>query len=239
MGRRSAVLLLLLAAPLASQAESQNEGAIRALRQDSSLKVRTQAAVVLGQRNAVDAVPALREAVAVDDAAAVRLAAVAALGRIRDRSARPTLRAAAESDPDASVRRAAQKAIQELGPIAFSIADTQGTGGTAAREALRRAISAELKERGYAVVDRGGMRLKPSVLKVDVDSRAGKTVIAVKASLVAVDDDGRMAAMLESGARLSASGAIPEGKLGTYSAKALEAAAKTLCEDLAAKLGER
>jgi hypothetical protein len=48
-----------------------------------------------------------------------------------------------------------------------------------------------------------------------------------------------MAAMLEGGAKLSAIGAIPEAKLGAYSAKALEAAARTLCEDLAAKLGER
>jgi hypothetical protein len=239
MVRRAAVLLLVLATPLATMAESQNEGAIRALRKDSSLKVRTQAAVVLGQRNATDAVPALREAVATDDAAVVRLAAVAALAKIRDRSARPTLRAASESDPDGSVRSAARKAIDELGPMAFSIEEPQGTGGAHARDALRRALSAQLKERGFQVVDRGGVRLKTSVLKVDVDAKGGKTVIAVKASLVAVDDDGRMAAMLESGARLSASGAIPDSKLGAYSARALEAAAKTLCEDLAVKLGER
>jgi len=72
-----------------------------------------------------------------------------------------------------------------------------------------------------------------------VDAKDGKTTIAVRASLVAVDDDGRMAAMLEGGARLSANGTIPEKKIGAYSAKALEAAANTLCEDLAAKLGER
>lgn len=239
MDRRVALLLFSLAAPFAADAENPNDSAIRALRKDSSLKVRTQAAVVLGQRGAVEAVSALREAVATDDASAVRLAAITALARIRDRSARATLRAAADADPDASVRRAAHKALEELGPLAFSIEETQGTGGAQAREALRKAIVAQLKERGFAVVDRGGMRLKPSVLKIDVDARGGKTVIAVKASLVAVDDDGRMAAMLEGGAKLSASGAIPEGKLGAYSAKALEAAARTLCEDLAAKLGER
>jgi hypothetical protein len=64
-------------------------------------------------------------------------------------------------------------------------------------------------------------------------------VIAVKAGLVAVEPGGRMAAMLESRARLSAKGAIPEGKLPAYAARALDAAARTLCEDLAAKLGER
>ena len=239
MVRRAAVLLLVLVVPLAVRADATSEAAIRALRKDSSLKVRTQAAVVLGQRGAVEAVSALREAVATDAAAAVRLAAVAALGRIRDRSARPTLRAAADADPDASVRRAAAKAVAELGPLAFSVEETAGSGSAQAKDALRGAIGARLKERGFAVVDKGGMRLKPSVLKIEVDAKGGKTVIAVKASLVAVDDDGRMAAMLESSAKLSASGTIPEGKIGLYSGKALEAAARTLCEDLAAKLGER
>jgi hypothetical protein len=239
MARAAALLVLVLAAPLAALADSANDAAIRALRKDSSLKVRTQAAVVLGQRGAVEAVSALREAVATDDAAAVRLAAITALAKIRDRSARPTLRAAADADPDASVRRAAARAVDELGPIAFSIEETAGTGSAQAKDALRSAIAAQLKERGFTVVDKGGMRLKPSVLKVDVDAKGGKTVIAVKASLVAVDDDGRMAAMLEGGAKLSASGTIPEGKIGLYQGKALEAAARTLCEDLAAKLGER
>jgi hypothetical protein len=201
--------------------------------------VRTQAAVVLGQRGAIEAVSALREAVATDEAAAVRLAAVTALAKLRDRSARSTLRAAADADPDASVRKAAAKAVQELGPLAFSIEKIQGDVGAHARDALHKAIVAQLKERGFAVVDKGGMVLKPSVMKLDVDARGGKTVISVKASLVAVDDDGRMAAMLEGGAKLSATGTIPEGKIGLYSGKALEAAAKTLCEDLAAKLGER
>jgi len=237
MGRRSVVLLVLLALPIAVRAESQVDTAISALRKDSSMKVRTQAAIILGQRTVVEAVSALREAVATDPAAAVRLAAVGALGKIRDRSARPTLRAAADADPDAAVRKAAQRAVEDLGPMSFSIDEPGGTGGAFARGALRDALAQQLRERGFAVVDSGGMRLKSSVLRVDVDAKGGKTVIAVKASLVAVDDDGRMAAMLEGGARLSATGAIPEAKIGVYSAKALEATARTLCEDLAAKLG--
>ncbi len=236
---RRAALLVLAAAALVARADSQTELAIRALRHDSSLKVRTQAAIVLGQRGAVEAVPALREAVASDASAAVRLAAVSALAKLRDRSARPTLRAASDADPDPSVRRAASKAVEDLGPLSFSIEETGGAGGAQAHRALHDAISTQLRDRGFAVVERGGMRLKPSVLKVDVDARGGKTVIDVKASLVAVDDDGRMAAMLESGAKLSANGVIPEAKLATYSAKALEVAARTLCEDLAAKFGER
>jgi ferric-dicitrate binding protein FerR (iron transport regulator) len=88
-------------------------------------------------------------------------------------------------------------------------------------------------------VEEGGTRLKPSVLRVDVDARGGTTVIAVKASLVAVEGNGRMAAMLESGARLSTTGAIPDAKVGAYAAKALDAAAGALCDDLAARLGRR
>jgi hypothetical protein len=93
--------------------------------------------------------------------------------------------------------------------------------------------------RGFVVVDHGGLRLKPSVLRVDIDERGGKTVIAVKASLVAVDSQGRMAAILESGARLSASGTISSVKIPAYSEKAIDAAARTLCEDLAVRLGQR
>ena len=238
MSRRAAAVLALLLAG-AARADTPNEAAIRALRRDSSLKVRTQAAIVLGQRGAVEAVPALREAVATDESSAVRLAAITALGRIRDRSARPTLRAASEADPDASVRQAAARALADLGPLAFSIEAAQGGGTAQAREALQGAIGAQLRNRGFAVVEAGGVRLKPSILRVDVDAKGTKTVIAVRASLVALDDDGKMAAMLEAGARLSASGAIPEGKIGLYAAKAVEAAARTLCEDLAAKLGER
>lgn len=236
---RLRVAVLLIALSLSARAESPVDGTIRALRKDSSLKVRTQAAIVLGQRGAVEAVPALREAVASDKCPAVRLAAVAALAKIRDRSARPTLRAAADADPDNAVRKAAARAIEELGPLSFSLEEAGGSASAAARGALRDALARELRGRGFAVVDSGGVRLKPSVLRVDVDADGGRTVIAVQASLVAVDDDGRMAAMLEGVARLSANGSISENKLGAYSAQAIEAAAKTLCEDLAAKLGER
>jgi hypothetical protein len=45
--------------------------------------------------------------------------------------------------------------------------------------------------------------------------------------------------MLEGGAKLRASSAIPEDRLAAYAAKALDAAARTLTEDLAASLGRR
>lgn len=237
---RLAFVAVLAALATASASDSQIDAAIRALLGDSSLKVRTQAAIVLGQRGARQAVPALRQAASGDDAAAVRLAAVAALAKIGDRSAMPTLEAVSRSDRDAAVRRAAERALLEIGPMSFSIEEPAGTaGGAAARSALRDAISRHLRDRGFTVAERGRMRLKPSMLRVDVNAKGGRTVIAVRASLVAVEPDGRMAAMLESGARLSANGPVPESKLPGYSAKAIDAAARTLCEDLAAKVEER
>ena len=83
------------------------------------------------------------------------------------------------------------------------------------------------------------MVLKPTVLRVDVEEGLDRTEVAVKAALIAVDYDGRMAAMLESGARLSASGAVPEAKVAAYAARAMDVAARALCEDLAARLAER
>jgi hypothetical protein len=87
------------------------------------------------------------------------------------------------------------------------------------------------------VVEGGeGYRLKPSLLRVDVEEGGGTTVIAVKASLVAVDGTGRMAAMLEGGARLKATGRLASGAVEAYAARAVDAAARTLCEDLAGSL---
>lgn len=248
--RRLLVVLLLLATAAPARADRQRELALRALRDDPSLKVRSQAAIILGQRGAREAIPALAEAAARDEAPAVRVAAVAALGRIGDASARPALEAA-QRDPDASVRAAAVRALAEwqapapaaprargASPLAFSIEPTSGAAGDDdARAALRDAIARHLKARGHSVVAGGGTYvLRPSVLKVDVSSSGADTVIAVKASLVAVDGAGRLAAMLEGGARLRAAGGVARSAVPGYAARALDAAARTLCDDLAAQL---
>lgn len=234
MGRLP-VSALVLALALAAAADPQVDGAIRALRRDSSMKVRTQAAIVLGQRLVAQAVPALREAVAEDEAPAVRIAAVAALAKIGDRAARSTLRAASEADPDPNVRGAARRALDALGPIAVSIDDPSGPAP--ARAPLRDALAAHLRERGYEVADDGEYRLRPTV-RVDVDREGTRTVIAVKASVMVVDRDGRVD-LVESGARASVAGAASEGKVPAYTARALDAAARSLAEDLAGRLGGR
>jgi hypothetical protein len=122
--------------------------------------------------------------------------------------------------------------------LAFSIEETGGkAGGDSTRDAFRESIAKHLRARGYDVVEGGeGYRLKPSLLRVEVEEGSGSTVIAVKASLVAVDGTGRMAAMLEGGARLKATGRLARGALEDYSARAVDAAARTLCEDLAGRL---
>lgn len=234
MGLRP-VVLLLAALSFPALADPQVDEAIRALRKDSSLKVRTQAAIVLGQRGAHEAVEALRAAVAEDHAPAVRIAAVAALAKIGARSARPTLRHATQADPDDAVRRAAARALSELGPTVIAV--DEPAGPAAVRGSLREALVRYLRARGFAVQDRGDLKLKPTV-RLDVDAKGGKTVIAVRTTLVAVDGDGRVE-MFEAAARATVSASVPESKAAGYSAKAIDAAARTLCDDLAAKLAER
>lgn len=234
MGAPPLVALLVALGSFAA-ADPQIDAAIQALRRDSSLKVRTQAAIVLGQRGAPEAVQALRQAVAEDGAASVRIAAVAALAKIGDRRARPTLRLASEADPEDAVRRAAARALQGLGPIAVSVEEPSGPAS--ARASLREALTRHLKERGFTVVERGDLRIKPAV-KLDLDTRDGKTVIAVRTTLVVVDGDGRVD-MLEASARATVAGTVAESRVPGYSAKAIDAAARTLCDDLAGKLAER
>ena len=235
MSRLAAVAALLLVAAAPGLSDPQVEAALRALKGDSSLKVRTQAAIVLGQRSAQEGVRALRDAVAGDRAVAVRIAAVAALAKIGDRSARSTLRLAAQADPDESVRRAAARALSDLGPVALAIEEPSGP--VSARGPLREALARNLAGRGYAVTGDGELRLRPTV-NVDVSASGTKTVIAVRTSVALVDGDGRVD-LVESSARASLTGAVPENRLAAYAAKAIDAAARTLCEDLAVKLGER
>jgi len=244
MLRAAACALALLATP--AIADPSTDAAVEALRRDGSIKVRTQAALVLGQRGAaaLDAVPALIEALENDEGLAVRLAAARALARIGDPAAREPLARASGADRDASVRAAAAAALAALSPAprerrSFALEDPRGRGDAGDRRAFKEALVRHLLARGFSFGEDAEVTLKPSVLGVEVDVQGGKTTIVVKASLVAVEEGGRMAAMLESGARLSALGAIPEAKLAAYAARALDAAARTLSEDLAAKLAER
>lgn len=232
---RLLALALALAATLPARAETPLEATVRALRQDDSLKVRTQAALVLGQRGAPEAIPALRQAVARDAAPAVRLAAVAALVKLDARVARPTLQAAAGADPDPDVRAAAARALAGFGPVALSLQEPAGTA--AARGPALAAVRRHLTRLGLPLAERGEVRVRPSVT-VEVSASGGKTVVAARLSLAAVDGDGRIE-VLEGSARASVTGPVPEARLDGLIAKALDAASRGPCEDLATRLGRR
>jgi hypothetical protein len=116
--------------------------------------------------------------------------------------------------------------------------DVAGSGGDArARSALRSALAAHLARRGFSLVGAdGGWTLKPAVLAVDVRDGGGALTVEVKASVMAIDGEGHVAAMVEGRARARAAGA-PPASAAPITAKALDAAAASICEDLARRLG--
>jgi hypothetical protein len=251
MGRSPALALLAGLAVLTAIAPAgagaapspRTEAARRALREDGSLKVRAQAAVVLGQSGAADAVPDLARALAEDEAPAVRIAAASALGRLGHPGGRTALARAARSDLDASVRDAAQRAIAALpadAPPVHAVEDaTASRGAEALRGPLREAVVRHLGDRGLREVERRGWRLKPAVLLAEARPEGTATAVAVRAGLVVLDGGGRVVAMLESGARLRGQGDAGAERLLGWKARAIDAAARSLCEDLAGRLGER
>jgi hypothetical protein len=102
-------LLLLMAAGHASA--DKIDDLTRALMQDSSYKVRVQAALVLGKLNDKRAVPALIQALH-DENETVRGVAATSLGRIGDKSASNALMVASTSDASEFVRSQAKKALE-------------------------------------------------------------------------------------------------------------------------------
>jgi len=237
----TAPLAAALAATLlggAALADGQLDAAISALRGDDSLKVRTQAALVLGQRAAPEAIAALRQAVVGDAAAAVRLAAVTALARLGPRAGRIILKGAAQADADAAVRAAAGRAVAAFGPVALQVraAPSGGVSGPA-RLDLAATLGRHLAEAGLLVAEPAELILTPTAA-VEVGRADGKAVVAVKASLSVVDADGRVD-LLERTARASLPGPAAEPRLAQLATRAADAALHGLCEDLAARIAGR
>ena len=243
---RFALLALLASAGEARvqdpAADRQVSRAIAALREDPSLKVRAQAAFVLAQRRAVAAVPALRHALAEDEAAPVRVAAASALGRIGGAGVLAALRDASAHDRDGGVRAAAAQALDALvrGSRTVAVEPVQGEkGGPDMRDRFRGALSLQLQQHGFEVVDGGGeagYRLKPAILHVDQAPGGAGTAVEVKASVIAVDAQGRIAAIVEGGARARTS--APGHPSARLAVQALEAAARSISDDLARRLLE-
>ncbi|HEY7724377.1 MAG TPA: HEAT repeat domain-containing protein [Anaeromyxobacteraceae bacterium] len=243
MGPRLALAVALAAALPVGAEDPLVERAIQALQRDPSMKVRTQAALVLAQRGARQALAVLTRALAADESPAVRIAAAAALARLADIAAREPLEAARTADPDPAVRSAASRGLADLlasSNRSLSLDEAQGRAGDdAARAALHESLARHLRRQGFAVVGPGaaaGFRLKPAVLELEITHGGGKLAISVKASVVAVDSQGRVVAMVEGGARLRATGGVKESAQKQLAARALDAAAVSLSEDLAARL---
>jgi HEAT repeat protein len=240
--RSVAAAVALAAAASHPAADAQSGRALRALRDDGSRKVRAQAAAVLGRMGDAEAVPALCRALSEDEAPAVRVAAAAALQELGDPGGVATLRAAASGDPDRRVREVAGLALGAVqrGARAVVLEEAQGdAGGARVRALLRAGLAAQLGRRGFALVDTAASaayRLKPAVLQVDLSHTGGGTQVEVKVSLIAVGRGGRIAAMVEGGARASTSAA--SGANAQLESQAVAAAAGSLCEDLARRLLE-
>lgn len=118
--------------------------------------------------------------------------------------------------------------------------EVRGNQGTPeARAALREALGRHLGRRGFQVVEgakRFSFRLQPNLLLMDVQNG---TNVEVKASVVALDRKGKVAAMVEGGARVKGGVAgTPATRGSALEAQALEAAARSLVEDLAPRLLE-
>jgi len=232
---RSSTLLVILALAGAAGAAYSIEAAIDALQHDDSLKVRTQAAIILGQRGAHAAIPALRKAVAGDDSAAVRIASIGALTKLKARSARPTLQAALETDPEESVRAAAKRALASLGSTSVRVDEPTGT--ESAREPVRTSLTNHLRDMGYNISDSGEIRLKPKVA-LEVTEDGGRTVISVRLAITVVDADNHLD-LVDGNARATVNGTLPEARLAATSAKVIDAAMQSVGQNLAAKLGGR
>jgi len=230
-----AAALLALVLSRAALAEGPVDAAATALRTDGSLKVRAQAAIVLGQRGGPEAVAALRGAVAGDAVAAVRLAAVSALGKLGPRAARTTLQAASLADPDAAVRDAAARAVAALGPVTLAVVEAAAPPGL--KGDLRTSLSRALGEAGLLLAEPAEVQVTAAA-GADVSRQDGKVVVAVKASLSAVDGDGRVD-LFERAARSTISGSASDARVASATASAVEVALKGLSEDLAARFGRR
>ena len=108
LGALVLALLLLAAAPASAD---KIDDLTRALMQDSSYKVRVQAALVLGKLGDRRAVPALIQALH-DENETVRGVAATSLGRIGDKAASNALMVASTGDPSDFVRGQAKKALE-------------------------------------------------------------------------------------------------------------------------------
>jgi hypothetical protein len=110
--RLRALVVALLILVLGGRADADKiDDLTRALMQDSSYKVRVQAALILGKLGDKRAVPALVQALR-DENETVRGVAATSLGRLGDRNSASALMIATSNDPSEFVRAQAKHALE-------------------------------------------------------------------------------------------------------------------------------
>lgn len=110
-------------------------------------------------------------------------------------------------------------------------------GDASARETLRASLKKYLRRNGFDLSEgaaRPRYRLRPSVLRLDVQRAGGHVEVEVRASVVALEGK-KVVAIVEGGAR--ARSAAPATGPGPLTAQALDAAAHKIAEDLAHRIG--
>jgi hypothetical protein len=141
--------------------------------------------------------------------------------------------------PAAAPAKGAARRAQQRPRSAHLEAVRGDAAGAPARAAFGDALQRHLRRLGFQVVEGkrpAAYRLQPALLVVDTAQEGGSVSLEVKASLVAFDRKGHVAAMVEGGAR--ARGAAAQTPATSLEAQALEAAARSLAEDLARRLLE-
>ena len=111
-------------------------------------------------------------------------------------------------------------------------------GSSASRAAFGEALARQLGRLGFNVVEGGRTvtyRMQPTVLTLDTAGGGAGANVEVKASVVALDRKGRVAAMVEGGARTQNTPGVAPAHLES---QAVEAAARSIAEDLARRLLE-
>lgn len=111
-----ALLLSVECRVVAAPAAGKTDELCRALSRDSSFKVRTQAALLLGKLGDPAALPALTAALR-DESKTVRAMAAQSLGKIGGEKERTALNDALTKEEDSFVRAQIEKAISSLTPL--------------------------------------------------------------------------------------------------------------------------
>jgi hypothetical protein len=148
-------------------------------------------------------------------------------------------------EPDAgagsapTARKSAARRAQQR-PRSAIVEQVRGDSGSGpARAAFGDALHRHLRRLGFHLVEgrtAAAYRLQPALLVIDSSTEGTSVNLQVKASLVALDRKGHVAAMVEGGAR--ARSGVAGSTATSLEAQALEATARSLAEDLARRLLE-